>query len=315
LVLDDLLISLDMSNRDIVLDILQEYFSDYQIIFLTHDRAFFEMARRKFETLKQDKNWIRFEMYEDSSGTIPKPLIIPSESNFEKAEAYYKICDYATAGNYLRKASEEILNSMLLDTFKPNDKSGLDGMIQAYKKMCSVFSIDISPHISSLEEVTQRVFNPSSHDDLISPLYKKEIRDAIELVRNIAQLEKIEKVETSIKQGSLLTFKYEDTYEVFYRFLGEVELYVYEGRILNRDSILLCKTGHKTLVEGRWEEHAYGDINSFTLKTIFGRNKHYCKQTLGLPAIDIESFLDNVLVNENALDAEIKNLMEGQISV
>lgn len=313
LVLDDLLISLDMSNRDIVLDILQEYFSDYQIIFLTHDRAFFEMARRKFETLKQDKNWIRFEMYEDSSDTIPKPLIIPSKSNFEKAEAYFKICDYATAGNYLRKASEEILSSMLLDTFKPNDKSGLDGMIQAYKAMCTAFSIEISPYIPLLEELTKRVFNPSSHDDLVSPLYKKEVYDAIELVRNIAQLEKIEKHNTTIKQGSLLAFKYEGKYESFYRFLGEVPLYTYAGQILNRDSILLCKTGHKELIDGEWKECTYGNNESFTLKKIFGRNKHHCETTLGLTTIDTGTFLDNVLINDSALEIEVKSLIQKQI--
>src|SRR5690554_5228873 len=41
LVLDDLLISLDMSNREKVLDIILQEFSKYQLIILTHDRNFF----------------------------------------------------------------------------------------------------------------------------------------------------------------------------------------------------------------------------------------------------------------------------------
>ena len=39
LALDDVLIGLDMSNRIPVLDILDEYFSDYQIFLTTYDKA------------------------------------------------------------------------------------------------------------------------------------------------------------------------------------------------------------------------------------------------------------------------------------
>jgi hypothetical protein len=52
LVLDDLLISLDMSNRDIVLELIINKFKKYQIIMMTHDRAFFNLMRRN------ELNWI-----------------------------------------------------------------------------------------------------------------------------------------------------------------------------------------------------------------------------------------------------------------
>ena len=44
LALDDVLIGLDMSNRLPVLDILEEYFSDYQIFLTTYDKAWYEIA-------------------------------------------------------------------------------------------------------------------------------------------------------------------------------------------------------------------------------------------------------------------------------
>src|SRR5690606_19191121 len=45
LILDDLLLSLDMGNREVVLSIiLEEYLEDYQLIILTHDRVFFQSA-------------------------------------------------------------------------------------------------------------------------------------------------------------------------------------------------------------------------------------------------------------------------------
>ena len=46
LVLDDLMISLDMSNREKILDLLMnKYRQSYQIILMTHDRSFFEDAK------------------------------------------------------------------------------------------------------------------------------------------------------------------------------------------------------------------------------------------------------------------------------
>ncbi len=108
LVLDDLLISLDMSNRDIVLDILQEQFSEYQIIFLTHDRAFFEMAKQKFDVFQKNK-WKFFEMYANNVGTFEQPYLVKNRTYFEKAEYYMIKHDYPACANYLRKEAESLL--------------------------------------------------------------------------------------------------------------------------------------------------------------------------------------------------------------
>ena len=47
LALDDVLIGLDMSNRLPVLDMLAEYFSDYQIFLTTYDKAWYEIVRQR----------------------------------------------------------------------------------------------------------------------------------------------------------------------------------------------------------------------------------------------------------------------------
>jgi len=109
LVLDDLLISLDMSNRDIVLGILEEYFSDYQIILLTHDKAFFEMAKMKLNK----KEWKQFEMYVDDKGDFEKPFILPHRDYFEKAEYFFLKHDYSACANYLRKEAERLLKALV----------------------------------------------------------------------------------------------------------------------------------------------------------------------------------------------------------
>ncbi|HPN68009.1 MAG TPA: AAA family ATPase [Saprospiraceae bacterium] len=63
LVIDDMLLSLDMSNRDIVLNILLDrYVNDYQLIMLTHDRFFFELAQGKINARNRVGDWLKLEM-------------------------------------------------------------------------------------------------------------------------------------------------------------------------------------------------------------------------------------------------------------
>src|SRR5712692_449592 len=60
LVLDDVLIGLDMSNRMPVLNILREHFADWQIFLFTHDKVWYEIVR--FQT-EAGKDWLYHELY------------------------------------------------------------------------------------------------------------------------------------------------------------------------------------------------------------------------------------------------------------
>ena len=313
LVLDDLLISLDMSHRLEVINIIlnDEDLKEYQKIILTHDRGFFEMAKDKFEHLQKNK-WNFFEMYVDDSGDFEKPFINnESLSYLEKAEGYFKSHDYSVSGNYLRKASEEVIKSKLLETFKPKEKDGLDRTIQKYEEMCKEFKIPISKNLQCLKELTKRVFNPSSHDDIVSPLYKKEINDAINLVKKLQELPQIEILETSIKKGSLLRFNYDEKYEIVYIFLADVKLYTYKGDILNRDSILLSKSMHKLWVNGEWEETWKINDKFFSLEKIFTRIKFFINKSFKY-TLDIDNFISNLTLDEEVLNDNIKKLFQRQ---
>jgi hypothetical protein len=50
-------IGLDQSNRLPVLDLLADKFKDWQVVLLTHDRVWFEMARAYHRRHKADKFW------------------------------------------------------------------------------------------------------------------------------------------------------------------------------------------------------------------------------------------------------------------
>ena len=146
LVLDDLLISLDMSNRDIVVNMLleDEYLKDYQIIMLTHDRAFYERSKQIFDYKAKGK-WKYFEMYVEPHET--KDIEIPYIKEFgheygnkERAEEHFRKRDYPAAANYLRKEVEKLYYKNL-DLGKLESIMELSRKVDNYEKIETCFPI------------------------------------------------------------------------------------------------------------------------------------------------------------------------------
>ncbi len=103
LVLDDLLVSLDMSNRMKVVEILlSETFTNYQKIILTHDLGFFREFRRTVGPAHPDWCFLRLE------GTPSTAITCQSEkTELQKAEEYLHGHSLDEAAICLRKAAED----------------------------------------------------------------------------------------------------------------------------------------------------------------------------------------------------------------
>ena len=103
LVLDDLLVSLDMSNRMKVVEILlSESFADYQKIILTHDRGFFQEFRRLIGDHHQ------YWCFRSLTGNARNGIGEQQEKNaLEKASDYLNGYSLDEAALQLRKAAEE----------------------------------------------------------------------------------------------------------------------------------------------------------------------------------------------------------------
>lgn len=103
LVLDDLLVSLDMSNRMQVVNILlSETFSDYQKIVLTHDLGFFREFQRCIGSHHVDWRFVRL------GGSAAKKINTKTEkTDLQKAEDYLNGHDIEEAAMFLRKAAED----------------------------------------------------------------------------------------------------------------------------------------------------------------------------------------------------------------
>jgi len=117
LVLDDMLISLDMSNRlDMVRVLLNTesdndldtIFGGFQKVILTHDLGFYELVKR--HTLPNDWEYFKFH----SSDLVNEPPIIRNDrSRIEKAQAFLVDGEYDACGNELRKETEALLDKYL----------------------------------------------------------------------------------------------------------------------------------------------------------------------------------------------------------
>ncbi|NEJ64891.1 AAA family ATPase [Rhizobium ruizarguesonis] len=64
MVLDDVLIGLDQANRVPLLDVLAKYFRDWQVIILTHDRVWFDIARHYQRVGQADKFWTYWQLHQ-----------------------------------------------------------------------------------------------------------------------------------------------------------------------------------------------------------------------------------------------------------
>jgi energy-coupling factor transporter ATP-binding protein EcfA2 len=181
LVLDDLLISLDMSNRRKVLDLLlNRYAQDFQLIVLTHDRAFYEKTKRQIVTAGQEGEWLHFEMYEDTRTTPSKPFIKKSESFIDNAIKHFHEFEFPAAANSLRKACEELLYELLpphqIYTKEMSKIWQLDNLLAKAETYYKSFPISYQP-ILEIREYVKTLMNPLSHSDLESPVYRQELND------------------------------------------------------------------------------------------------------------------------------------------
>ncbi|MYY26663.1 AAA family ATPase [Elizabethkingia anophelis] len=227
LILDDVLISLDMSNREIVLDIILQEFTDYQLLILTHDRNFFELLRHRIKHFGQE-NWKYIEMYECEKDSIPQPLIKTSYTYLEKAELYFHKKEYEIAGNFLRKEAEAFCKEFLpkkLHYTSEYNLHNLDGLITQCKVFAESAGLD-KTLFETLDSHRKFVLNPTSHDSYDVPKFNNEVGNCLHTLKELREiknepfLKRGEQVEFELSDGTD-TYKFEIKLEDDFRLLKE----------------------------------------------------------------------------------------------
>lgn len=227
LILDDVLISLDMSNREIVLDIILQEFTDYQLIILTHDRNFFELLRHRIKKFNQP-NWKYIEMYECEKDGIPQPLIKTSETYLDKAEKYFQLKEYEIAGNFLRKEAEAFCKEFLPKKWQHTveyNLHDLNGLIKQLTLFAEGAGLD-KQLFEDLDSHRKFVLNPTSHDSYDVPKFNSEVGNclntlkALRKIQNEPFLKRGDQVEFELSDGTD-TYKFEIKLEDDFRLLKE----------------------------------------------------------------------------------------------
>jgi len=197
LVLDDLLIGIDMSNRMAVLRILREYFKDWQTILLTHDRVWFETVRM---STMDEKSWWYAELFaEPAHDGIPTPLWRGHEEgwhdNLQRAKQHLANHDDRAAGVYARAAFEGKLKKYcdkhkVPVSYQMNASAvttemfwkGIKGKLTADNKLAAV-----QAQVSDIESYRKVVLNPLSHEHPTT-LTNAEIQGAIAAIDELDQV-------------------------------------------------------------------------------------------------------------------------------
>lgn len=237
LVLDDLMISLDMGNRDKLMDLLLEDFTNrYQILFFTHDKMLFDFVDYKIKQHKQDGGWLRKEMYvgEDDITKQEYPVLLDSETDISRAIRYYKNFDYPASANYLRKAVEALVNDVFppklltQDSGLPHDKlrNILDCSIAFYKRIPGFDIADLQRLIRNLNTL----LNPLSHKITETTVYKNELKEVFIIIDRIrGQIEPMHFKEILARKNLVyLYFKENENITQKYEIELQEEMYTYQ---------------------------------------------------------------------------------------
>lgn len=186
LVLDDLLIGLDMSNRLPLLDILKEFFQDeYQIIMTTYDKIWFELVNNYFGITK----WNYIDIYSKKllDDDFEMPIIKQNTDYIEKAQFYLDEKDYKASAVYVRSEFEKLVNNFcdknnLFVKYKIKSKElKSDDFWNAIKLQTTIDEV----LISEVETCRGTVMNPFSHHDLNKPTFEAELIKAIAVVKKL----------------------------------------------------------------------------------------------------------------------------------
>lgn len=103
IVLDDVLIGLDMQNRLPVLDILADYFAQFQIFLFTFDRLWFDNLRLRFP------NFQTLELQRLPGNKYETIGVRRALTYMEKAEEFFAQNEFDVAANFVRKYYEQVI--------------------------------------------------------------------------------------------------------------------------------------------------------------------------------------------------------------
>lgn len=294
----------------------ESFFKSYQIFISTYDRFWFTVARDFLETKSKDK-WCFLELYATRKGglTFDTPLLYTSLDHLQKAEFFYAQHDYPSCANNLRKALEKRLKELL----PPNrqyaeyvdSETGLTEIkkiktlnqyLEKFIAYCNENGVDAS-ELTDLKSLKDWYFNPFSHDNIGTPIFKRELDLAKTLVYKLEDFQ----FNTLLKAGESLYFRFDNG-------LGETREYKIEllenirwiksvqGDLLTNPEIRCTEwTRNGTVEQPNWGTHK--------LFHFYNNKWRALVQHQDLDDFPMDTFWDEVYLQSNGQD--MRSLITG----
>lgn len=263
---DDILISLDMSLRRLVIPVILNYAESRQLFILTHDRALFYLWQEAIDHRKQEINrindrikeenellaedekkellktpkWRILELYSIFEDGTPSSKFIDSKSYLENARLHLDALRIHECANSLRRACEKELkrilplNEQYEVPRKSSDAGGavdLNGLIEKFVKFRG--ELDLPDDFRQLDNDRKLIMNPYSHDDIETPFYREELRkciDVVTLLQSIVPSKLIETDDVVNKEFQIKAINGRFSCSAIVRFLEETTIWTYKGK-------------------------------------------------------------------------------------
>ena len=205
LALDDMLISLDMSNRMKIIKYLLDVVAlKYKLYVFTHDRLFYHTLKRIIETQYKSSEWLFGGIYINDSITPNEPNYVPdNKTKIEKIEDAYKCHDYFLCGTLLRQECERCLKELLPDSYRVKEdprtrisnSKNLDEQIASLEEFCRLENIDYTP-FKDLKSYKDLFLNSTAHNDITSPFYRNEVKICKQAITLLAQINRTKTIKS-----------------------------------------------------------------------------------------------------------------------
>ena len=317
IVFDDIMISLDMNNRDKLIEYLLSdkniFTKNYQLLFLTHDKNLYDFLYFKIKKLDSLDNWKRKEIFIGKDEEKEYPIIIDSEIEFiDKAKKYFEANDYVAASIYIRKELEKIVGERLPDELKYKSDGNFLSLQTLWDRMNERYNAINNPIpktiISLFEESKLFVLNPQAHYQNYSfPIYKIELEKAFELIDELNAVS-IPERKILLAKGMELEFKHP---EINYSFKFELLTDFYKDSLDTNSKPIYPKC---KVIHWQFESKDFFDIQS---QQVLSQDKidkiQHREDKLDKVIANIEkcfSFKDNEIIYENTKINDIWKLKD-----
>ena len=204
LALDDMLISLDMSNRmKVIYYLLNNTLKAYKLYVFTHDRLFYHTFKRIIETQYDNSKWVFGGVYLNDLRDPISPEFNPdTKTKIDDIHEAYSRHDYFRCGTLLRQLCERCLKELLPDSIRTKTdpqtrlsiEKNLDEQILSLEDFCKHEGIDFTP-FKNLKSYKDLFLNSTAHNDITSPFYRNEIKACMKALEELNKINRSKAVD------------------------------------------------------------------------------------------------------------------------